>query len=115
MTNVDDALQAALVPLGLPVYPVLYTGADLEYLVTNHTAIPLVFAERVPNAARYLVTVRYFLPWKKNPNPMILQISQALFDAGFVWPSVQDASDADGQCYAIETQYINGGGYYGQT
>ena len=115
MTNVDDALQAALKPLGLPVYPVLYTGADLEYIVTNHTTVPLIFAEHIPNAARYLVTVRYFLPWKKNPNPMILQISQALFDAGFVWPSVTEASDADGQVYALETQYINGGGYYGQT
>ena len=115
MTNVDNALQTALQSLGLPVYPVLYTGGELEYIVTNHTAIPAVYAERAPRAARHLVTVRYFLPWKKNPNPMILQISRALFDAGFTWPSVTDASDNEGQTYALECEYANGGGYYGQT
>ena len=115
MTNVDNALQTALVPLGLPVYPVLYTGHEIEYIVTNHTAIPQVFAERAPAAARHLVTVRYVLPWKKNPNPMILQISRALFDQGFTWPSVTDAGDNEGQCYALECEYVNAGGFYGQT
>lgn len=115
MTNVDDALQTALRPLGLPVYPVLYTGEDLEYIVTNHNAIPRVDAERIPHAALHLCTVRYFLPWKKNPNPMILRISQALSDAGFTWPSVTEASDSEGQIYALECRYVNAGGAYGQT
>ena len=114
MTNVDNALQAALQPLGLPVYPVLYTGQDLEYIVTNHTSIHAVYAERAPQAARHLVTVLYFLPWKKNPNPMILQISQALFAQGFTWPNVTDASDNEGQIYALECEYVNAGGFYGQ-
>lgn len=115
MTNMDDALQDALQPLGLPVYPVLYTGTDLEYIVTNHTDLPQVFAERLPAAARHLVTVRYFLPWKKNPNPMILQISRALFEAGFSWPSVTPASDNEGQVYVLECEYVNAGGAHGQT
>lgn len=115
MTNVDDALQEALTPLGLPVYPVLYTGDELEYIVVNHNAIPQVAAERVPNAALHLCTVRYFLPWKKNPNPMILRISQALFDAGFSLPSVTEAGDKEGQIYALECVYVNAGGAYGQT
>ena len=115
MTSVDDALQAALQPLGLPVFPVLYTGDEKEYIVTNHTDLPQVFAERMPAAARHLVTVRYFLPWKHNPNPMILQISRALSDAGFTWPSVTEASDNEGQCYALECEYANAGGAHGQT
>ena len=115
MTNVDDALQAALTPLGPPVFPELYTGKIVEYIVTNHTAVPTVFAERAPQAARHLVTVRYFLPWKKNPNPMILQISEALFDAGFTWPTVLDAADNEGQTWVLECEYVNAGGYYGQT
>lgn len=115
MTNVDDALHEALQPLGLPVYPVLYTGTDLEYIVTNHNAIPQVEAERIPNAALHLCTVRYFLPWKKNPNPMILQISRALFEAGFSWPTVTPAADNEGQIYALECRYVNAGGAYGQT
>ena len=115
MTNVDDALQNALSGLSLPVYPTRYTGSDLEYIVTNHNAIPEVYAERAPNAARHLVTVRYFLPFKKNPNPMILQIEQALFAEGFTFPALTDTSDDEGQIYALTCEYANGGGYYSQS
>lgn len=115
MTNVDDALQAALAPLGLPVYPTVYVGTDLEYLVTTHTALPAVFAERAPQAARHLVTVRYFLPFGKNPNHMLQLIARALWEEGFTWPSMTDAADGEGQVWALECEYANAGAYYGQT
>lgn len=114
--SVDEALQTALQPLypGL-VFPQLYTGEELEYLVTNYTVLPQVFAERAPRAARYLVQVHYYLPHKQNPNPGKLRISRALFEAGFTWPDIQDATDREGQHYVLECEFVNGGGYYGQT
>ena len=115
MTNVDNALQTALGSLGLPVFPNLYQGNELEYIVTNHNAIPVVYAERKPQAARHIVTVRYFLPFKKNPNPMILQIEQALFNNGFTFPDMTDVSDSEGQIYAMTCEYINAGGAYGSS
>ena len=114
MTNVDDALQAALQPV-LPgkVYPTLYTKKELEYIATSHTTLPVVFADGKPGAARYLCTVRYYLPWKQNPNAKLLAIQEALFDQDFTWPSVTDISDDEGQAYALECEYANPGGAYG--
>ena len=115
MTNVDNALQTALTPLGLPVYPNLYKGDCLEYIVTNHNAIPVVYAERAPQAARHIVTVRYSLPFKKNPNPKLLEIEQALFNNGFTFPDMTDVSDSEGQIYALTCEYVNAGGFYGSS
>lgn len=116
MTNVDDALMLALGPL-FPdrVFPNVYTGDALEYVVTNYTALPQVFAERLPAAQRYLVAVHYYLPEKMNPNAQKLAISAALSRQGFTWPSIENASDDEGQHWVFECEYVNGGGVYGQT
>lgn len=110
--SVDEALQTALTSLGIPVSPNLYKGEALEYIVTNYTTIPEVYAERVPHACRYLVQVHYMVPHGVNPNSTVNDISKALWDALFTWPSVTNASDGDGQHYVLECEYADGGGYY---
>ncbi len=114
--NVDDALVAALNPI-LPgrVFPNVYVGRETEYLVTTVTSLPEVQTESGPAAARYLVIVRYYLPTGKNPNPTKLQILQALWDAGFTWPSITPGSDSEGQGWIFECEYVNAGGVYGYT
>ena len=113
--SVDSKISTALENV-LPgaVFPNLYTGALLNYAVWAYTEIPTVFADRAPHAARYLVQVHYFLPHKENPNPVKRQLQRALFDAGCTWPSILNASDAEGQHYVLECEYADGGGYYGQ-
>lgn len=111
--SVDSTLQTALAPMGIPVSPNLYKGSALEYITTNYNVLPEVFADRAPNAARYLVQVHYLLPTGKNPNPMIGDISNALWYAGFTWPSVVNASDDEGQHYVFECEYADGGSRYG--
>lgn len=112
--NTDNAIKAALEGV-LPLFPNQYTGNELEYLVYNYSTIPDVFAEGVPHAARYFVQVHLYLPTKRNPNALKLQISRALHDAGFTWPSIENASDREGQHYTFECYYTNGGGFYGHT
>ena len=114
--NVDDALMDALSPL-FPgcVFPHVYTGDALEYVVTNYTAFPRVDGEDTPGAQLALVYVHYYLPHKVNPNAKKLAISAALAAAGFTWPSIEDASDQDGQHWTFECQYVNGGCAHGQT
>lgn len=109
----DAAIKAALTML--PVYPNYYTGEDLEYIVYNYTALPQVYAERLPAAARYLVQVHLYLPHKKNPNALKVQISRALSEHGFTWPSITNGSDGDGQHYVFECEYANAGGVYAET
>lgn len=115
MVNVDAAVMAAVSPIFPECAPNVYEGCALEYVVWNAYTIPEVYAERKPAAARYPTQVHYYLPNGKNPNPGKLKLAQALFDQGFTWPSITNASDSDGQHYVLECDYINAGGVYGQT
>lgn len=111
---IAEILQSALDSV-LPqsVYPNLYTGPNTEYVVWNYNTLPSVWADGAPHAARYLVQVHYYLPHKKKPTAIIQAISAALFSAGFTWPDVTDAADAEGQHYVLECEYVDGGGFYG--
>lgn len=115
MKNVDNALMDALSTLLLPVYPNVYVGDEIEYIVTNYNVIPTVYAERLPAAARYLVQVHYYLPTGKNPNSVKQSIQSALSNAGFTYPSITQAHDKDGQHWIFECEYVNAGGVYGYT
>lgn len=117
--SVDAALQSALKPLGLPVYPNKYTGTDLEYLVTNWTMLGAQHGGDSAGAARYLVQVHYYLPDKENPHEMLERILLALAAADFTSGDVINAhvetkdANAYGQHYVIENEYCDGGVDYG--
>ena len=113
---IDVRLRAAVdgaMPVGFPIYPNLYTGDELEYIVTNYTTLPVLHAGDRPGAARYLIQVHYYLPHKKDPNPIKLYLSWALFHAGCTWPTITPNGDSEGQGYVFECEYTDGGGYYG--
>lgn len=114
--SVDEVLNTALSHAApVPAYPNTYTGQLLEYLTWNYTEIPEVYAEKIPRACRYLIQVHYFLPHKKDPNPMKHLLRFALFNAKCTWPSITNASDKEGQHYVFECEYADGGGYYGNS
>jgi hypothetical protein len=108
-----EALQTALKPLGLPVYPNKYTGPELEYIVTNYTTLGSAHGGDFAQAARYLVQVHYYLPDKKNPNDMLAQICRALAAADFSCPDIVPGHSDHGQHWAIECEYCDGGVDYG--
>ena len=109
----DAALQTALRPLGLPVFPNKYTGMELSYLVTNWSMLGAAHGGDFAQAARYLVQVHYYLPDKLNPNPMLERICKALAAADFTSPDISPAHSDHGQHYAIECEYCDGGVDYG--
>lgn len=110
----DEAINTAFDGI-LPIYPNVYTGDQLSYLVYNYYVIPQVFADSVAHAARYSVQLHLYLPNKVNPNPTKLSIITACLAAGFTFPSMTNASDRDGQHYIFEFEYVNAGGLYGET
>ncbi len=112
--TIGERLQAALTPLyGENVFPDVFVGLAEEYVVYNYSTIPEVYAERAPRAARYLIQVHLYSPREKNPTAAIQALDRALWDAGFTWPSVTDASDAEGQHHVLQCEGCDGGGYYG--
>ena len=110
----DEAINFAFGEI-LPLFPNVYTGEELRYLVYNYYVIPQVYAEATAHAARYSVQLHLYLPHKENPNAVKLAIINACVAAGFTFPSMTNASDKEGQHYVFEFEYANGGGYYGQT
>ena len=114
MTDLDNAAMAAISPLFPDACaPNVYEGSAVEYVVWNAYQIPEVYAERMPAAARYPTQVHYFLPNGKNPTEGKLALQRALFEHGFTWPSITNASDSEGQHYVLECDFINAGGVYG--
>ena len=111
LAEILDGALSALFPGA--VFPMVYTGGLLKYVVWDYNTLPAVWAEQAPQAARYLVQVHFYLPHKENPQEAILSISRALFDAGLTWPSLTDAADAEGQHWVFECEYADGGGFYG--
>jgi len=110
----DDAINTTFGEI-LPLYPNVYTGDALTYLVYNYYVIPEVYANSVSHASRYSVQLHFYLPHKGNPNAIKLAIINACISGGFTYPSMTNASDKDGQHYVFEFEYCNGGGVYAQT
>lgn len=109
----DEAINSAFGQI-LPLFPNVYTGEELRYLVYNYYVIPDVFADSAAHAARYSVQLHLYLPHKENPNPVKLAIINACLNV-FTFPSMTNASDKDGQHYVFEFEFVNAGGLYGET
>lgn len=110
----DEAINLAFSEL-LPLYPNLYTGEELRYMVYNYYVIPEVFADSVSHASRYSIQLHLYLPHKENPNALKLAIINACTANGFTYPSMTNASDGESQHYVFEFEYCNAGGNYGET
>lgn len=113
--STDEALKAALDPL-FPgaAWPDRYPGEALIYVTWNHWTVPEVYANGLPAAARHPTQVHLFLPFGVDPEAYLLQVPLALHGEGFTWPGVTNASDAEGQHWVFECEYVNGGAVYGQ-
>lgn len=114
MKSCDKAIGDAFGTI-LPLFPNVYTGEELSYLVYNYYVLPEVFADSVAHAARYSIQLHLYLPQKVNPNPTKLSIINACIANNFTFPSMTNASDGDGQHYVFEFEYVNGGGLYSET
>lgn len=103
--NLDERIRTALDGVCNVVVPQVYTGAETEYIVFNYSEYPLVFADDEPQTIGYSVQVHLFMPLKPNPNAKKDSIKNALFAAGFTYPSIQDVTDDEGQHYVFQTNY----------
>lgn len=112
--NCDEAVNSAFGHI-LPLFPNVYTGEELSYLVYNYYVLPEVYADSVSHASRYSIQLHLYLPHKVNPNALKLQIIETCIGNGFTYPSMTNVSDGDGQHYVFEFEYVNGGGLYAKT
>ena len=103
--NLDARIKAALAGICGVVVPQVYTGTATEYIVFNYSEYPLEFADNAPHTVGYSIQVHLFMPLKANPNTKKNSIQNALFTAGFSYPSIQDVTDEEGQHYVFMSTY----------
>lgn len=91
-----SAVRTAVTSLGYPCAPDLYTGSALRYVTYNYAAVSGGnFGDNRPSCNVASVQVHLFLPYKESPTARRNAMQGVLFDAGFTWPSVRDASDLE--------------------
>lgn len=116
--SLDKRLRVALTGIVPVIEPHQYRGTELEYATFNYSQLPDLIADSAPRVARYIVQVHWYLPLQPqgdvdtvNPNATKALIAAALARACGTWPSIEDATDNDGQHYVFELEAMEGGGY----
>lgn len=110
--SVEAQIVAALGGFGGPVEKSLLYAAANKRPRRYYTFIVQSFGDAYgddePGCERWLAQVHLFAPLSDNCIRRAAQTKQALFAAGFTWPSMVDASDQDGQHYVFECETAAG-------
>lgn len=102
--TVDECLMATLAPFGVDIDNSVGFSKHDRYFTFNYNTLPAAFADNAPHYERYLVQVHFFAPLNENVSRQKQQVKKALFDAGFTWPSTEDASDENGRHIVFECE-----------
>lgn len=118
MSTINERIIAAVTPVILTCVPDPFQPdteeAPTEYCTFSYSEIPDDFGDDAPGAMRYLCQVHYYAPWKtgdgESNNTLTKRkaLRRALFDAGFTYPSVENASDGDSQHFTFEFEDFDG-------
>lgn len=117
--TVEERIVAALAPFGDPVEAsLLYAAAqDLppRYYTFTCSSFGDDFGDDEPGCERWLVSVHYFAPICNEDIPArVKKTKQALFRAGFTWPSSDDVSDDEGRHVVFECEISEEVDLYGK-
>ena len=108
--NINQIIKSVLDPFGDPVSYLVFLTADTDrtavrYYTFNYVTLGDDFADDAPGHERYLVQVHFVCPMTFNRLERIHATKRALFDAGFTWPEMTDASDENIQHAVLECEY----------
>lgn len=106
--TIDERIRTALLPVLPEVYPNIYVGKSLRYIVYQYNTYPRIHADGRPGAVVYAVMVHLYLPHGEDPTVLKLDICRALAGAGCTYPSITPAHDDEGQHYVFECEATDG-------
>lgn len=106
--TINEAFRAAVEPVVAVCVPDAYDGEAEEYCTFNYTEVPEDFGDDVPDVIRYAVQLHYICPVGRNSIATRRRLRQAILAADFTAPTVENASDADGQHYVFEFDALGG-------
>lgn len=105
---INETLISAITPIVPICVPNVYTGEGQEYCVFHVDERPDLFGDDSPQAILYTVLLHWYLPLGSNPLATRRKIKRAILEAGGTYPGVVDDTDADGQHFIFEFEYIDG-------
>lgn len=91
--TVNETIIKALTPFGIPITPDFFGGDKKEYFTFNYADDRAEeFGDNAPlNVVAYM-QIHYFAPMNKDYLTVKKKVRKALFDAGFTYPDVTDAT-----------------------
>lgn len=107
----DERLRTALLSVLPDVYPNIYTGAKLRYVVYQYSSYPRLLAESRAKAAVADLMVHLYLPHGDDPTALKGRMIEALLSAGCTSPTIEPAHDEEGQHYVFECELLERGLY----
>lgn len=106
--SIDELIVSAVTPIVSVCVPVVYDGEADIYCTFNYNEIPVSHGDNAPEAVRYLVQVHLFTPIGTNAATLRRRIKNALLGIGCTYPTATNMSDADGQHWILECDYVDG-------
>lgn len=106
--SINKIIKQAIEPIIPVCVPEFYGGDDDVYTTFNISTIGDDFGDDAPAHEVNFVQVHLFAPFGFNTVDCRKKIKRALFDAGLTWPSVEDATDGDGQHFVFEGEIATG-------
>ena len=85
-----------------------------EYCTFSYTEMPDSFGDDGPEVIRYLIRLNYYAPLhagnggSNNTMARRKALRQAIFSAGFTYPSVENATDDEYQHFVYEFEDVDG-------
>lgn len=101
--TVAEQVRAAVLPIVPVCEPNSYRGKRQTYCLYSMFRRPADFGDDGPLAMIYEVSVHLYLPLSINPEETLTALQGALGALG-TYPTVEDASDLEGQHYVLELQ-----------
>ena len=91
--TVNEIIIKALAPFDIPITPDFFGGGAKEYFTFNYADDRAAdFGDNAPLHVVAYMQVHYFAPMEKDYLSMKKTVRRALFDAGFTYPDVTDAT-----------------------
>jgi len=103
--RVNSNVVEALSPIA-PVQPDEYIGESDVYIEFDYSETGMSYFDNKPKYILIDLTVRFFAPSGKNVTKERTAIASAILGAGWLRPTVENASDQTGQAYVYTTQKV---------
>lgn len=92
--TVYERTLSAVSQFGIPAAPQVYTGASDQYFSIDVQVTETIDGDDSPEYAYYQVTLSLFTPLRMDTVSLCMDVQQAIFDAGFSFPTVTPGGTA---------------------